>query len=280
MADVNKVLAVADAEIGYIEKRSNCMLDEKTANAGSGNWTKYARDLDALGNFYNGPKNGYAWCDVFVDWCFVKAYGVTEAKRLLCEPYGSAGAGVTYSAQYYAAHGRFHHSPSLGAQIFFGRPGAGTHTGLVVGFDETYVWTIEGNTGSSSGVIPNGGMVCKKKYLRTYDRIYGYGWPDFDGKADTAPEPARPAKPSRPSRPTYYYSTGMPLLKPGMEGPEVKAMQILLNGLGYAKPALDEDGEYGQATASAVENVQRRTNQMVDGECGIDTWTVLLSLKK
>ena len=46
------------AELGYHEKASNANLDDKTANSGSGNWTKYARDLDRLGNFYNGAKNG------------------------------------------------------------------------------------------------------------------------------------------------------------------------------------------------------------------------------
>ena len=82
---VDKVLAIAKAEVGYLEKRNNSNLDSKTANAGTANYTKYARDLDAIG-FYNGRKNGYAWCDVFVDWCFVQAYGAENAKKLLCQP--------------------------------------------------------------------------------------------------------------------------------------------------------------------------------------------------
>ena len=59
---IEKVLDLARSEIGYHEKSSNYGLDDKTANSGSGNWTKYARDLDALGTFYNGGKNGYMWC--------------------------------------------------------------------------------------------------------------------------------------------------------------------------------------------------------------------------
>ena len=55
---VERVLATARAEIGYIEKETNAQLDDKTANAGDGNWNKYARDLDALGVVYNGKKNG------------------------------------------------------------------------------------------------------------------------------------------------------------------------------------------------------------------------------
>jgi hypothetical protein len=52
-----KVIDIALAEVGYLEKKSNSNLDNKTANAGSNNYTKYGRDLDAVG-FYNGKKNG------------------------------------------------------------------------------------------------------------------------------------------------------------------------------------------------------------------------------
>ena len=39
-------------------KKANAQLDDPTANKG-GKFNKFARDLDALGNFYNGRKNGY-----------------------------------------------------------------------------------------------------------------------------------------------------------------------------------------------------------------------------
>ena len=58
---VEKLLAIAAAEVGYLEKKSSSKLDDKTANAGSANYTKYARDLDSLG-CYNGKKQGYAIC--------------------------------------------------------------------------------------------------------------------------------------------------------------------------------------------------------------------------
>lgn len=61
----SKVIAVAAAEIGYKEKASNSQLDNKTANAGSKNYTKYARDFDQkYPQWYNGKKNGFAWCDM------------------------------------------------------------------------------------------------------------------------------------------------------------------------------------------------------------------------
>ena len=69
MSKASDVIKIALAEVGYREKATNANLDLATANAGTGNWTKYARDLWQQG-YYNGNKNGYAWCDVFVDWCF------------------------------------------------------------------------------------------------------------------------------------------------------------------------------------------------------------------
>ena len=38
---INKVLRIAKNEVGYLEKRSNYNLDDKTSNAGTKNYTKY-----------------------------------------------------------------------------------------------------------------------------------------------------------------------------------------------------------------------------------------------
>lgn len=184
-----RLIATAKAEEGYLEKATNAQLDSKTANAGSNNWTKYARDLDNIGNIYNGKKNGYAWCDVFVDWCFIKTFGVDLAMKLLCQPYGGAGAGCTYSVQYYKQKGQFHKSnPQAGDQIFFTNDGGATsyHTGLVIAVGNGKVYTIEGNTSSASGVIPNGGCVRAKSYNLTATYICGYGRPDWSLVGESA----------------------------------------------------------------------------------------------
>ena len=91
MSKPSDIVNIALAELGYKEKASNASLDDKTANAGSNNWTKYARDLAAAG-YYNGNKNGFAWCDVFVDWCFFKAYGAVEASVSSASPVRSVPA--------------------------------------------------------------------------------------------------------------------------------------------------------------------------------------------
>ena len=188
------VVAVAEAEIGYHEKITNSQLEDKYANAGSGNYTKYAHDFDTkYTGFYNGKKNGFAWCDMFVDWCFVTAFGLADALRLLCQPTGSAGAGCVYSLQYYREKGRFFTSPQFGDQIFFGTGiNNATHTGIVVGVDANNVYTIEGNTSD---------QVARRTYGLHNNYIVGYGRPDYDAQnaEDTpAPSPVVVVQPEEP----------------------------------------------------------------------------------
>lgn len=184
MLDPQKVLDVALAQVGYLEKETNAALDHNTENAGDENFTKYARDLDGL-NFYNGRKNGHAWCDVFVDWCFVRAYGEEAALALTFQPsffLFNRGAGCRYSYGYYREAGRIFRSPEPGDQVFF-YAADGTsicHTGLVWTADDTYVYTVEGNTSCEAGVVENGGAVAKKQYRRDDPRIAGYGRPGYE----------------------------------------------------------------------------------------------------
>jgi hypothetical protein len=177
---INKLIAIADAEVGYIEKASNSQLDDKTANPGSANYTKYARDLDAISGFYNGSKQGSAYCDVFTDWCFVQAFGVDIAKTLLCQPSNSLGAGVGYSAEYYKNSGRYYTSnPRVGDQIFFvNENNAYVHTGIVYKVACEKVYTIEGNTEDPTGVNAYRG-VYKKEYNLSDSTIDGYGRPNY-----------------------------------------------------------------------------------------------------
>lgn len=77
MKACEKLIQVAKQEEGYLEKTSSKDLDSKTANAGKNNYTKYARDLYP-------ELQGQPWCDMFVDWCFVKTFGEVKARQLLC----------------------------------------------------------------------------------------------------------------------------------------------------------------------------------------------------
>lgn len=162
------LLKIAAAEIGYKEKETNSQLDNPTANAGDGNFTKYARDLAAAG-YYQASKQGFAWCDMFVDWCFLKLCGSKEkAEDMICQT-GLYGAGCEWSARYYRDQGRFFTSgPKPGDQIFFNDY---AHTGIVEKIVNGVITTIEGNTSN---------MVARRTYSISSGAIDGYGRPKYD----------------------------------------------------------------------------------------------------
>ena len=181
--DRQRVIDIALAEVGYLEKASNSQLDSKTANAGHANYTKYARDLANVG-FFNGRKQGVAWCAVFDAWCFWKAYGKDAALALLCQPTkaaNNAGAGCRYGRNYFSSKGQLHTSPEPCDVIFFYSADKSQiqHQGLVYKVEAGKVYTVEGNTSGASGVISNGGGVCKKSYSLNYPRLAGFGRPNW-----------------------------------------------------------------------------------------------------
>lgn len=161
---IKKLISTASAEIGYMEKASNKNLDSKTANAGKGNYTKYARDLVKLiGSPY---AQGAAWCDMFVDWCFVQTFGKDNAKKML----GGWSAYTPTSADLYKKAKRFYQSPAVGDQIFFKNSERINHTGIVVNVTSTTVYTIEGNSSNK---------VRSCSYLLKDKSIAGYGRPNW-----------------------------------------------------------------------------------------------------
>ena len=149
---IEKVIRTALAEKGYLEKSSASLLDSKTENVGSGNYTKYWRDIL--------PKyQGQPWCAAFISWCFMQAFGIEQAEKLLRHwPYVYCPA----MAELFPLESK----PERGDICIFYRGGNYTHTGLVVMAADDGSWfeTIEGNTSGASGVIGNGGGVCRKSY--------------------------------------------------------------------------------------------------------------------
>ncbi len=150
---INALIKIAEGEIGYLEKRSNSQLDSKTANAGSANYTKYWRDV--YPSYQAQP-----WCAAFVSWCFEKAFGLETAKKLLKHwPYTycpTLGDLFTKNA-----------NPKVGDIVIFYRGGEFAHTGIVTAVSGDRFETIEGNTSGASGIVDNGGGVCKKSYYNS-----------------------------------------------------------------------------------------------------------------
>ena len=276
--DKQKVIDIALAEVGYLEKASNAKLDDPTANAGKLNYTKYSRDLAAV-EFYNGNKQGVAWCDVFVDWCFVQAYGIEAALALTYQPTNAKknyGAGCKYSRDYFKSKGRLFDSPEPGDQIFFYSKDKSSisHTGLVYKVDSTKVYTVEGNTSGASGVISNGGGVCKKSYSLTYDRLAGFGRPMYgEVNAPVSEKKEEPKKAETSELESVVYN--METLRINSKGTQVKVLQWLLNHTtDFTCGTID--GHFGTKTLSAVRQFQKANGLTVDGVVGKNTWTKLL----
>ena len=269
---VDKVIKIAEAEVGYLEKsksayqKNPAVLDKKTEGAGSDNYTKYGRDMHKV---YPGVMDFPAyWCDCFVDWCFYKAYGTSNAKALLC---GNFDDYTVNSAQLYknknAYIKRGSGTPKVGDQIFFRNDQRICHTGLVYKVDSTTVYTIEGNTSTSSGVVANGGGVSKKSYSLTNTRIDGYGRPKYD---------TNNTKPSTPSK--NIPTLAKPTLRNGSKGTEVKNLQ---NDLNYTmKSGLVVDGSFGAKTTIALKGFQKKYGLVVDGVYGPKSQAKMKTLLK
>ena len=252
---VDKVINIALNEVGYLEKKSNAQLYDKTANAGSNNYTKYNKEMhDIYPSVMNFPA---AWCDAFVDWCFYQAYGVANAKALIG---GNFDDYTPNSANLYKKKNAWYTSdPQIGDQIFFKNTQRICHTGLVYDVDDTYVYTVEGNTSSAAGMVANGGCVRKKKYRLSYSSIAGYGRPKYDMPNQTSV--SNQQKPVTPAPSRNY-------LMRGDKGGDVKAMQENLIKLGYSCGKYGADGDFGGDTDKAVRSFQKTNGLVVDGKYG------------
>ena len=151
---VEKFVQVALNEEGYKEKASRKNLDDKTANAGKSNYTKYG---EHFGN--TGPN--WPWCAQFVSWSADQAGIPTEALQ--------RSASCAAFENYFKSKNRFHYknnyTPKRGDVVLFTSAGS-SHTGIVTGMKDGKVKTIEGNTSD---------MVAQRSYSPTDAKITGYG---------------------------------------------------------------------------------------------------------
>lgn len=266
-AAIGKVLTLAKSEVDYREKANNQALDVKDGNAGSGNFTKYARDLDAEPTFYNGKKQGFAWCDVFFDWLFKTCFGANLAMRMLCQPQNSAGAGCSYSAQYYKAAGRWTRDPQPGDQIFFYDDGGQiNHTGIVESVDGNTVTTIEGNSSD---------RVARRQYDINSGYIAGYGRPLWELAAQSGMANISEFS----TAPVYHVAQANininMILKLGDTGDQVALMQERLKAAGYDLGPDGVDGEFGDNTLAALKQYQKDRNLSECGYFGTDTYKAM-----
>lgn len=262
---IEKVIMIAKNEIGYLEKKSNNQLNDKTANAGSANYTKYWRDV------YPGYQ-GQAWCACFVSWCFMKAFGLENAKKLLKHwPYvycPTLGNLFTRNA-----------NPKVGDIVIFYRGGTFTHTGIVTTVIGDRFYTIEGNTSGASEIVANGGGVCAKSYLNSKLPGTKFCTPDYsiiNGETSNTKENSNTVTGGK-----YMFEPETVQL--GSKGTSVLLLQEILIARGYkgrnSKP-LSLDREAGDNTIYALKAYQKDRNGVleVDGVCGPATWKDLIAI--
>lgn len=241
---INAVINIALAEVGYLEKATNANLDDKTANAGSNNYTKYWRDIYPA-------YQGQPWCACFVTWVFVIAFGKAMAQKLLKHyPYVYCPT----MANLFTLNA----NPKVGDIVIFKHNGVFTHTGIVIKVSGDQFWTVEGNTSGGSTIIANGGGVCKKTYFNS----------NLPGTKFITPDYSKVQEIKNEGNDTPSISASS-ILKMGSNGSAVKTLQKNLNTLIKAK--LTVDGEFGTATYNAVIKFQTKYKLTADGVVGENT---------
>lgn len=134
--------------------------------------------------------------------------------------------------------------------------GAPNHVGLVVAVNGKTIKVIEGNKNQA---VAYRTLEVNGKYIR------GFCLPDYASKAKTIVKGENTVE------------ITLNVLQKGAKGNQVKALQALLIGAGYSCGTSGIDGDFGNATLSAVKKFQKDKKLTVDGSVGKNTWTALLS---
>lgn len=185
-------VAIALSQIGYQEGNSNGQFGGETA--GNKNYTEYNYNFGSFGYGYgDNAESGvtYHWCASFVSFCLYQAgchdlgkltdwcrnhYDDSRYvwKELSCQNWVKQLKNCDMFNPSEAFGGSY--TPVTGDLIFFTYDSkVSAHVGIVVYSDANYVYTVEGNTSSGTGLESNGGGVYFKKYEFSNSGILGYG---------------------------------------------------------------------------------------------------------
>lgn len=129
--------------------------------------------------------------------------------------------------------------------------GRSDHVGIVEKVSGGRITVIEGNY---QNAVKRRTLKVGGKYIR------GYGVPKYDKETQEG------------------CKVEVKVLKKGVKGKEVKAMQLLLIGYGFSCGEKAADGSFGGATDKALRAYQKDRKLSVDGSCGGKTWASLLGI--
>lgn len=274
---IEKVISIAKAEVGYLEKATNSNLDSFTENAGYNNYTKYWRDIYP-------EYQGQPWCACFVTWVFVQAFGKDNAKKLLKHyPYvycPTMQGLFTLNAK-----------PKVGDIVIFKYGSEFTHTGIVINVNGDYFETVEGNTSSGNKIIANGGGVCKKGYYNSNLPGTKFCTPNYSIVEENTTETKAEKKISthlRDWQAAYNITYGTNILVDGEDGPQTqdalsKALvkfgsKNALVGWVQCRLGCKIDNDFGNLTKEAVIKFQKQYGLVADGIVGKNTFKKLLEI--
>lgn len=233
MSVIDKLTAYAKAEVG---------------NKG----TKYRKW------FYNRESDYYGvnWCAVWISWLYNQVNGLNKYMIK------TDGAG-TVARLSDKKLGKWYEpneiSPKEGDIVMFRWGGSYTdkyhsdHLGYVYKVDNTYIYSVEGNTGSANA---DTSTVMYKKYSKTNSNINGYYRPYYETESEG----------------------NVMNFEKGNKGDGVLAYKSLLiqaQLLGLITTKVDESNGFGSGTSKATLEVQKKYKLEQDGIAGVKTITAL-----
>ncbi len=243
-----EIVNLAANQVGYHEKASNANLDSFTANSGSGNYTKYARDL--------GVANGQAWCATFVWWLMASA----------AVPSSAYPSRTTVTRDWFNQRGLYRargtYTPKEGDYVIFGNV---AHCGIVESVSNGYVHTIEGNSGDK---------VARHDYSLNNSYILGYGIIQYNNPSP-APTPTPSPAPGT-DNPGNPYPIPTTVIRSGSRGDQVKWVQKFANDVMGAGIAVD--GVAGNQTVYAIKVFQQNNGLTADAIAGTQTISKMLAV--
>lgn len=215
---------------------------------------------------------GQPWCAAFISWCFMKAFGLDNAKKLLKHwPYVYCPTlGVLFVKNA---------NPKVGDIVIFKHGDTFTHTGFVTKVAGDRFWTIEGNTSGASGIVANGGGVCQKSYYNSNLPGTKFCTPDYS--IVLSADKDETDKTTNPEGGSYMFNPET--VKAGDKNTSVLLLQEILRARGFK-------GKNGKAlkltwtadanTIYALKAYQESRKEVleVDGICGSTTWKDLIAI--
>lgn len=187
-------------------------------------------------------------------WLGKPCYDCAQLTRVVARAAGvplPSGSNSQWNAQgVWQEMGRITAMPQEGGLFLFTQTGSRmTHTGVSIGAGEE----IDAR-GHAFGVV-------QRRIVDTSFTHWARLAVDYDALAN-APNPLPPVETRR-------------MLRRGMSGNDVAALQAQLMKLGYSLAPYGADGQFGGATRAAVVRFQRNQGLDADGIVGQMTWTAL-----